>query len=1852
MLNRFVQMAMLLGLMLLALGAQAATQCSTISLAPDTLPSGTAGTAYGPVTFTASGSAATPFGYQITSGLPAGSGLSINPGSGVLSGTPNQSGTFLLTITATDQNGCTGGRTYQVDIGVGNQTINFTSTAPAAATVGGATYTATATATSGLPVTLTIDAAAASVCSISGSTVSFQSVGTCVIDANQSGNASFNAAPQVQQSFAVGQGNQTITFTSTAPANATVGGATYNVTATATSGLPVTFTIDATAASVCSIVGSTVSFNAMGNCVIDANQAGDTNWNAAPQAQQTFGVGKTNQTISFTSTAPAGAIVAGPTYTVTATATSGLTVTFTIDATASSVCSISGSTVSFQSVGTCVIDANQAGDTTYNAAPQVQQSFAVGMGSQTLSFTSTAPAAATVGGATYTVSATSTAGLTVALTIDAAAASICSISGSTVSFTAVGTCVIDANQAGNANYNAATQIQQSFSVGQGSQTISFTSTAPAGATVAGPTYTVSATATSGLPVTFTIDATATSVCSIAGSTVSFQGVGTCVIDANQAGNANYTAAPQVQQSFAVGKGNQTISFTSTPPASPTVGGPTYTVSATATSGLPVVFTIDASAASVCSIAGATVSFQTVGTCVIDADQPGDANYNPAPQAMQSFAIGKGDQIITFTSTAPAAATVGGATYNVTATATSGLTVTFTIDASAASICTISGSTVSFIAVGNCVIDADQAGDTNWNAAPQAQQSFTVGQGSQTISFTSTAPATAKVGGATYNVTATATSGLPVTFTIDATATSVCSITGSTVSFQTVGTCKIDANQAGNANYAAAPQAQQTFSVAKGDQTITFTSTPPPGVKVNDPAYTVTATSSSGLAVTFSLDASSTGCALAGSSVTFTAGGTCVIDANQSGNANYNAAPQAQQSFVVAKLDQTISFTSTAPAGAKVGGATYTVTATSTSGLAVTFSAGSTACTVAGSTVSFVHAATCTVNADQAGNAQYNAAPQVQQSFAVAKGDQTISFSTTAPTFGSASAAASPHTYSAAATATSGLAVTFSTSGACSNAGGTVTFGPGAGTCTINADQAGNADWNAAPQVQQSTTVEIPATAVGDGHNVTGNVAIAAGTSVMSNDTGTNIAIKSYGATTGAEQTSIGTATATAQGGSVTLVAAGTYNYDPPANFTGTDTFKYIIGNDLVATSTGTVTLTVSDRIIVVATAGVGAADCKRASACTLATADALATPTGIDLVFVQSGGYTNPNSAIALNANQKLVGNFVSLGQAITDAGITLAAESVGPTAIAANTTPTLTNNNNVITLGGGNLVEYFSITNTAGSAILGNTAGAGTSNIHDITVTDAANAGIGVNITANLGTLNFSNLVVTTSSGNAFAATGGGSTINVTTGSTPNTLTSTTGTALNVTNTTIGASGMTFRSITAGTAGGSAGDGIVLDTTGAAGGLTVTGNGSAGTGGTIQHKTGADLSTAAGIGIYLKSTSNVSLSWMQLNDFDNFAIYGTGVNNLAINQMVVSGTNGTNSADDEGSVAFGYTTVVDTSAGLTGSVTVTNSNFGGGSVEDTFRVRNGSGSLNRITMTNDTFASLNPIGDALKFETVNTGIINATIQNSFFTSAAGDLFNFLVNGTAADDVIFTGNTLTNNNPLIATGGGGVTISGNGTAGGNLTFNMSNNTMRDSSGGAVLIVKSTGPATFNGTFSNNTIGVAAVPDSGSLGGSGIKVQNAGQGSVVIAITGNTIRQYNNFGIELETGGGATAQSGILNANITGNTVGNPGTGGIPMNGIHLNGGTVPGDTYAICANIGGAAALANSVTGSGANGGTDIRVRQRQSTTVNLPGYAGANNDNTAVQTFLSGRNGGASLLSSNTVPTGGGFTGTGTGCP
>ncbi|MGA2805488.1 MAG: kelch repeat-containing protein [Acidimicrobiales bacterium] len=336
-------------------------------------------------------------------------------------------------------------------------------------------------------------------------------------------------------------------------------------------------------------------------------------------------------------------------------------------------------------------------------------SLTVGQASQTITFTSTPPSNAAVG-ATYTVTATGGASGNV---ITFSTTSVCTVSGSTVSFVGVGKCVVDANQAGSADYLAAPQVQQTINVGKAPQTITFTSSPPSGATV-GSTYTLTATGgPSGNAVTFTTS----SVCTVSGSTVSFTGVGECVIDANQAGDADYLPAPQVQQKITVGKAAQTITFTSRPPSDATVGV-TYTVTAT---GGPSRNAVTFTTSSVCTVSGSTVSFIGVGECVIDANQAGDADYLPAPQVQQTIAVGKGSQTITFTSKAPSDAAVG-ATYTVTASGgASGQPVTF----STTSMCTVSGSKVHFIGVGKCVIEANQAGDTDYLAADRASESFRV-----------------------------------------------------------------------------------------------------------------------------------------------------------------------------------------------------------------------------------------------------------------------------------------------------------------------------------------------------------------------------------------------------------------------------------------------------------------------------------------------------------------------------------------------------------------------------------------------------------------------------------------------------------------------------------------------------------------------------------------------------------------------------------------------------------------------------------------------------------------------------------------------------------------------------------------------------------------------------------------------------------------------------------------------------------------------------------------------------------------------------------------------------------------------
>jgi hypothetical protein len=272
---------------------------------------------------------------------------------------------------------------------------------------------------------------------------------------------------------------------------------------------------------------------------------------------------------------------------------------------------------------------------------------------------------------------------------------------------------------------------------------------------------------SGNPVTFSVaPATTNDACTVAGSTVTFRHAGICVIAADQAGNGDYEPATTARQSVAVPKVAQSITFTSTPPAQPTLHG-SYTVTATGGgSGMPVTF--GSATPAVCSVTGSTVTFDHAGTCIIAADQAGNDDYEPATTARQSVAVPRATQTITFTTKAPTPGYVG-TTYAVSATGgDSGNPVVFR--SATPKVCTVSGSTVTFGGTGTCSISADQAGTPDYDAAPTVTQNVNVVVRDADLAVTATKGA--DIGGLS-GVTASVT-GLPA----DATATLTASASGS------------------------------------------------------------------------------------------------------------------------------------------------------------------------------------------------------------------------------------------------------------------------------------------------------------------------------------------------------------------------------------------------------------------------------------------------------------------------------------------------------------------------------------------------------------------------------------------------------------------------------------------------------------------------------------------------------------------------------------------------------------------------------------------------------------------------------------------------------------------------------------------------------------------------------------------------------------------------------------------------------------------------------------------------------------------------------------------------------------------
>jgi len=170
---------------------------------------------------------------------------------------------------------------------------------------------------------------------------------------------------------------------------------------------------------------------------------------------------------------------------------------------------------------------------------------------------------------------------------------------------------------------------------------------------------------------------------------------------------------------------------------------------------------------------------------------------------------------------------------------------------------------------------------------------------------------------------------------------------------------------------------------KVNQSIAFPTIPEHSA--SDAPFTITATASSGLPVYFNIIS---GPAVSSNNVvTLLGGGTVTVVAWQPGDGNYNVAPTVQQSFIVNKVPQTITFG--ALSQQKQGDAPFPLNATADSGLPVSFSIVSGPATLSGNILILNGWGTVTVSASQTGNNSYAAATSVTQSFFVTPPNNTI-----------------------------------------------------------------------------------------------------------------------------------------------------------------------------------------------------------------------------------------------------------------------------------------------------------------------------------------------------------------------------------------------------------------------------------------------------------------------------------------------------------------------------------------------------------------------------------------------------------------------------------------------------------------------------------------------------------------------------------------------------------------------------------------------------------------------------------------------------------------------------------------------
>jgi len=500
----------------------------------------------------------------------------------------------------------------------------------------------------------------------------------------------------------------------------------------------------------------------------------------------------------------------------------------------------------------------------------------------------------------------------------------------------------------------------------------------------GANYLPGGTATSNLTVSYI--SSNTTIASVSGNAIQGKVLGTVTITARQTGNANWKAAPNVIQTLAVVKGNQTINFKAPAPA--VFGSPDFAISATATSRLPV--SLSSSNPSVATVSGNMVTVLAAGNTTITATQSGNDLFNAAQSVEQILTVNRANQTITFPSVGTRS--LGEGTILLNATASTGLPVEYT--SSNTTVATVSGNLVTLLAPGRTTLTASQSGNENYLPAPVFARALTV---SSTTPIVVTGNASAITTTAvTLNGEIVSTGGLnPVErgffrSTNSGFADGTGTKTAATGNF-TAEAFNLNATGLlpGTTYYfkafarntlGTAYGAEQSFTAARTPQTISFASLPTR--TFGGSPFALSASASSNLTVSFT-SSNPAVATVEGNLVTIMGAGNTTITATQSGNETIAPANPVEQVLTVLRRSQTIAF-ATLPAKT-LADAPFALSANATSNLTVTFTSSNPAvASLSGNVVTPLAIGNATITASQSGDSNHLPAEPVSQSLAIGR----------------------------------------------------------------------------------------------------------------------------------------------------------------------------------------------------------------------------------------------------------------------------------------------------------------------------------------------------------------------------------------------------------------------------------------------------------------------------------------------------------------------------------------------------------------------------------------------------------------------------------------------------------------------------------------------------------------------------------------------------------------------------------------------------------------------------------------------------------------------------------------------------